>query len=92
MFNDIILNPISGPCSLLHIQQRIFFFFFGQWWVDFGLPWLLSDKESTCNAGDTGELGSIPVSGRSPKEGNGNHSSILAWKIPWKESLMGYSP
>ena len=31
-------------------------------------------KESTCNAGD---LGSIPGSGRSPGEGNGNHSSIL---------------
>ena len=29
--------------------------------------------------------GSIPGSGRSPGEGNGNHSSILAWKIPWTE-------
>ena len=36
-------------------------------------------KESTCNAGDPG---SIPVSGRSPGEGNGNHSSVLAWRIP----------
>ena len=34
-----------------------------------GLPWWLSSKESTCNAGD---LGSIPGLGRSPKEGNGN--------------------
>ena len=25
----------------------------------------------------------IPGSGRSPGEGNGNHSSILAWRIPW---------
>ena len=23
--------------------------------------------------------------GRSPGEGNGNHSSILAWEIPWTE-------
>ena len=23
--------------------------------------------------------------GRSPGEGNGNNSSILAWKIPWTE-------
>ena len=24
--------------------------------------------------------------------GNGNCSSILAWEIPWIESLVGYSP
>jgi len=29
------------------------------------------------------DLGVIPGSGRSPGEGNGNPSSILAWKIPW---------
>ena len=29
-------------------------------------------KESTCNAGDTGDAGSIPGSGRSPGGGNGN--------------------
>ena len=34
-----------------------------------GLPWWLSGKESTCNAGD---IGLIPGSGRSPGEGNGN--------------------
>ena len=34
-----------------------------------GLPWYLSGKESTCNAGDAG---SIPGSGRSHGEGNGN--------------------
>ena len=28
-------------------------------------------KESTCNAGDTGDAGSIPGSGRSPGEWNG---------------------
>ena len=28
-------------------------------------------------------MGSIPLLGRSPGEGKGNHSSILAWKIPW---------
>ena len=33
------------------------------------LPWWLSGKESTCNAGD---IGSIPGSGRSLREGNGN--------------------
>ena len=29
--------------------------------------------------------GSISGSGRSPGVGNGIHSSILAWKIPWTE-------
>ena len=36
-------------------------------------------KASACNVGD---LGLIPGSGRSPGEGNGNHSSTLAWRIP----------
>ena len=34
-----------------------------------GLPWWLSCKEFTCNAGD---LSLIPGLGRSPGEGNGN--------------------
>ena len=37
-----------------------------------GLPPWLSSKESACNAGDAGDLGSIPGSGRSPGGGNGN--------------------
>ena len=36
------------------------------------LPHWLNGKESACNAGDTGDAGSIPGSGRSPGEGNGN--------------------
>ena len=43
-------------------------------------------KESACNVGDQG---SIPGSGRSPGEGNGNPFSILAWKIPWTEEPGG---
>jgi len=35
-----------------------------------------------------GDAGSIPRSGRS-SEGNGKHSSILAWKIPWMEEPGG---
>ena len=34
-----------------------------------GLPWWLSGKVSACNSGD---VGSIPRSGRFPGEGNGN--------------------
>ena len=42
--------------------------------------------KSLHNAGD---LGSIPGSGRSPGEGNGSHSSILAWEIPWTKEPGG---
>ena len=45
-------------------------------------PHSLVGKESSCNAGD---LGSIPGSGRSTGEGNGNPLRILAWRIPWTE-------
>ena len=36
-----------------------------------GLHWWLSSKESTCNAGETENTGSIPGWGRSPGGGNG---------------------
>ena len=36
-------------------------------------------------ANDTGDMTLIPGPGRSPGEGNGSDSSILAWKIPWTE-------
>ena len=37
-----------------------------------GLPWWFSGKYSAWHAGDTGEIGLTPESGRSPGEGNGN--------------------
>ena len=49
-----------------------------------GLPCGSAGKESACNAGD---LGSIPGLGKA------THSSILAWRIPWKqEPGRLYSP
>ena len=42
-------------------------------------------KNTPANAGDTGDLGSIPGLGRSPGGGTGNHFSSPAWKIPWTE-------
>ena len=42
-------------------------------------------KNLPANAGDTRDAGLIPGLGRSPRVGNGIHSSILAWKIPWTE-------
>ena len=43
-------------------------------------------KEPACNAGDQG---SIPGSGRYSGEGDVNHSSTLAWRIPWIEEPGG---
>ena len=42
-------------------------------------------KDPTASAGDARDAGSIPGSGISLGEGNGTHSSILAWRIPWTE-------
>ena len=43
-------------------------------------------KESACNAGDPG---SIPGSGRSPGEGNGNPLQYPGLENPWDGSLVG---
>ena len=51
-----------------------------------GLPWWLSDKESSANAGD---VGSILGSGRSLEKRMATYSRILAWKIPWTEEPGG---
>ena len=49
------------------------------------LPQWLSGKETICNAGATGDMGSIPGSGRSLEEEMATHSYILAWRIPQTE-------
>ena len=51
-----------------------------------GFPAGSDSKETAYNAGD---LGSLPRSGRSPGEGNGNPLNILAWKILWTEEPSG---
>ena len=53
-------NPRPEGLTVLNLHPNI---------VQEGLPWWLSGKESTCQAGDKG---SIPGSGRCPGEGNGN--------------------
>ena len=45
-------------------------------------------KNLLASAGDTG---SIPRSGRSPGEGNGNPLQYYCWKIHGQRSLAGYS-
>ena len=54
------------------VSSKLVFFFFNWSIADFGLPRWLSGKESTCRAGDSGDLCLIPGSGRSPGGGHGN--------------------
>ena len=39
-----------------------------------------------------GDAGSIPGSGSSPGEGNGNPLQYPAWEISWTEESGGHSP
>ena len=55
-------------------------------YLELDFPGGSDGKASAYNAGDPG---SIPGSGRSHAAGNGTHSSILAWKIPWTEEPNG---
>ena len=48
-------------------------------------------KNPPGNARDVRDVSSIPGLGRSPGVGNAAHSSILAWRIPWREKPVGYS-
>ena len=43
---------------------------------------------------DAGDLGQVPsLDWEDPLEkGRAAHSSILAWRIPWAESLASYNP
>ena len=65
-----------GSCRVANLGQNI---------SVKGFPAGTVVKNLPANAGDARYLGLIPGSGRSPGVGNANHSSILAWKIPWAE-------
>ena len=46
-------------------------------------------KNPPAHAGDIRDSGLIPRLGRSHGEGDGYHSSILAWRTPWTEEPGG---
>ena len=50
-----------------------------------GLSRWLCGKESTYNAGDARDSGSIPGQENPLEKEMATHSSILAWEIPWTE-------
>ena len=49
-------------------------------------------KNPPANAGDLRDPGSIPGLEDPLKKEMATHSSIVAWRIPWTESLVGFSP
>ena len=77
------LDLLSLKCSEVLIYTLIFK---RKKVIKAGLLWWLSGKGSSCNAGDSG---SIPGSGRSPGEGNGNPLQYSCLGIPWTEKPGG---
>ena len=57
-----------------------------------GFPDGSAGKESALNAGDTGNVDSIPGSGISPGEGNSNLLQYSCLVNPMNRSLVGSSP
>ena len=74
----MLQSPCSGPPALTIV--------IGQ---SPGFPGDSVAKSLPDNAGDEGDAGSIPGSGRSPGEGNATHSSVLTWEIPgaWQATV-----
>ena len=61
-------------------------------WLYHESPMAQPGKVPTCTAGDVGDAGLIPGWEDPLEEGIATHSSILAWEMPWKRILVGYSP
>ena len=74
-------NDFHRPCFLKNVMVRCLLNVSEMTWAS---P-VTQHKESTCSAGDTGDMGSIPGLEDPLKEEMATHSSILAWKIPWTE-------
>ena len=72
--------------STIYLMYLLFIFFCLTFITCFqGLPRWHSGKGSACQCWSTGELGSIPGSGRSPGEGNGNPLQYPCLEIPRRE-------
>ena len=95
-FLVVVFEVGGGSCfffnySIINLQYCITFTCTAKWLgytyiCIYGFPGGSVGKESACN---TGDLGSIPGSGRSLKKEMATHSSILACRIPWTEEPGG---
>ena len=75
-----ICHEVMGPDSMIFVLSNYL--------LGIGLNMeasymTLGVKNSPTNEGDIRDADSTPESGRSPEGEHGNHSSILAWRIPW---------
>ena len=78
----IFLPPSSCPLGyIINFFVLVFSYEAAQW-----------IKNSICTAGDTGDMGSIPGSGKSLGEGHGNPLQYFAGESPAQRSLEGCSP
>ena len=57
-----------------------------------GFSSVSAGKEPAYSAGDERDTGLTLEWVRFPGGGNGNHSSLLAWRIPWTEEPGGLQP
>ena len=80
---------ITSPRHTYFVTESLYF-----WSPSLILPTPIVVKRATqvalvkslpTSAWEARDSDSTPVLGRSPEVGNGNHSIILAWKIPWTE-------
>ena len=77
-----LIYSVSGIQQVIPLYTHTY----ANMYVYMGFPGGSESEGSACNAGHPG---SIPGFGRTPGEGNGNHSSFLAWTIPWTEEPGG---
>ena len=76
---SVFLIPFSETTSTVNLRGSLSIL------VDHTLPGGAVVKNPPTNVDDVRDVGLVPGSGRSPGVGNGTHSSILAWEIPWTE-------
>ena len=81
IFKKVINAAIPQETSFIHISEKL-----GKCYLKRGLPWWLSGKESTCNAGVSS---SIPELGRSPRRGYDNLFQYSCLEIIWIEEPGG---
>ena len=90
----LLLGVTVAHCLMSEVDSYVFvqfsrFFYGGRASLVPGFPGGSDSKASACNAG---VLGWIPVSGRSPGEGNGHPLQYSCLEDPMQRRLVGYSP
>ena len=76
------IRELPVVCQILHILAPTY-------WAE-GFPSGSAGKESTCNAGDKGDAGSIPGSGWSPEGENGNPLPYSCLENPMDRGVKGH--